>query len=68
MILCRATQYSQELLTDVGIDCSNFDLFQQLDQIVTTQAMGGLLIAQWSVYTVILIYAWVRYSIKMAKF
>ena len=68
MILCRATQYSQELLTDVGIDCSDFDLFQQLDLIVTPQAMGGLLTAQWGVYAVILAYAWTRYAIKMAKF
>ena len=53
---------------EVGMACSRIDIFAQLDQIVTAQAMGGLLIAQWSVYSVILAYAWVRYSIKMAKF
>lgn len=68
MIVCKSIQYVQELSMEVGMDCSNVDLFEQLDRIVTPQAMGDLLIAQWSVYSVILAYAWVRYSIKMAKF
>jgi hypothetical protein len=68
MIVCESIQYVNEISMEVGMACSRIDIFAQLDQIVTPQAMGGLLIAQWSVYSVILTYAWVRYSIKMAKF
>ena len=68
MIVCESIQYVNEISMEVGMACSRIDTFAQLDQIVTPQAMGELLIAQWSVYSVILAYAWVRYSIKMAKF
>lgn len=64
MITCESIQYVDEIAMEVGMTCSRIDIFAQLDQIVTAQAMGGLLLAQWSVYTVILMYAWARYSIK----
>lgn len=67
MIVCESIQYVNEIAMEVGMACSRIDILAQLDQTVTPQAMGELLLAQWSVYTVILTYAWVRYSIRKAK-
>ena len=68
MIVCESIQYVEHLSQNMGVGCLHVDIFSQLDRVVTAQAVGDLLMAQWAIYIVILSYAWVRYAIIKAKF
>ena len=67
MFICDHLEYVEAISQEVGVSCVEFNLIQQLDQLVTMSSVFEFLQLQWTLYALFILYAWSRYGIEKMK-